>query len=72
MRCRRAGRVMLKLTLPDVPDFYSAADQAPARGPGCRAFRRLHAGRRLQTPRRQSRHDRELLAGPDRRADSIR
>jgi hypothetical protein len=35
------------------------------RGQGCRAFGRLYARRRLQTPRRQSRHDRELLAGPD-------
>ena len=67
-----AGRkVMLKLTIPDVPDFYAPLVEAPARGPGRRAFRRLYAGRRLQAPRRQSRHDRELLAGPGRRPQAF-
>ena len=62
-----AGRkVMLKLTIPDVPDLYPAADRPPARRPGRGALRRLYARRRLQASRRQSRHDRELLAGPGR------
>ena len=55
---------MLKLTLPDVPDFYAPLINHPAGGPRRRAVRRLYAGRRLQAPRRQSRHDRELLARP--------
>ena len=50
---------MLKLTIPDVPDFYSGADQAQKRGEGRRAVRRLHQGGRLQAPRLEPRHDRQ-------------
>ena len=68
-----AGRqVMLKLTIPDVPDFYSPLINHKRRRPGRRAFRRLHARRRLQAPRRQSRHDRELLARADAKASRRR
>ena len=48
------------------------AHRPPARGTGRRTVRWLHAGRRLPAPRRQSRHDRKLLAGPCRRADACR
>ena len=54
---------MFKLTLPDVAGPLRAAHRAPARRPGRRPLRRLHEGRRVQTPRGQSRHDRQLLAG---------
>ena len=68
-----AGRkVMFKLTLPEVPDFYHAADQGQAGRPRRRAVRRLHPGRRVRTPRRKSWHDRELLARARRRALSDR
>ena len=35
---------MLKLTIPDVPDFYSALVNHRSVAQGRRAFRRLHAG----------------------------
>ena len=48
------------------------AGERQARCQGCRAVRRLYAGRRLQAARAQSRHDRELFAGPGRRPAGIR
>ena len=59
-------KVMLKLTLPGRAGFYTPLIKHPARGARRGAVRRLYAGRRLQAPRRQSRHDRELLARADR------
>ena len=41
-------RVMLKLTIPDVADFYSTAGGPSARGQRRRAVRRLHASGCLQ------------------------
>ena len=62
-----AGRkVMFKVTLPEVPDFYAPLDQGQAGRTRRRALRRLHPGRRLRAPRQKSRHDRELLARPRR------
>ncbi len=49
----------------------STADQTSAHREGCRALRRLHASRCVQTPLRQSRHDRELLAGSGRRPQTV-
>ena len=51
--------------------FLFAADETQARGQGCRAIRRLYAGRCLQAARRQSRHDRELLTGADGRPETF-
>ena len=66
---RPAGgpQVMLKLTIPRRPDLYAPLVEPQARRPGRRAVRRLYAGRRLQAPGRESRHDRELLARAGRR-----
>ena len=46
------------------PGFVFAARQPPARRPGCGIVRRLYPRGCVQTPRRQSRHHRELLARP--------
>ncbi len=60
-----AGRkVMFKLTLPEVPDFYAPLVRDKRVRACRRAVRRLHAGRGVQAPCRQSRHDREFLARP--------
>ena len=51
---------------PGSPGLLFAADKPQGGGQGCGAFRRLYTGRRLQAPRRQSRHDRQFFAGSDR------
>ena len=62
-----AGRkVMFKLTIPDVPDFYAPLIERPAGAARRRAVGRLYARRSLQEARRESRHDRQLLARADR------
>jgi fructose-bisphosphate aldolase class I len=63
-------RVMLKLTIPDVADFYRPLIEHACRA-GSRTFRRLHASRRLRTARFQSRHDRQFLKGIDQRTQGI-
>ena len=64
-------QVMLKLTLPDVAGSLFSADERQTRGAGGRTVRRLYAGRGLQAPRRQSRHDRELFASPGGRPQAF-
>ena len=62
-----AGRkVMLKLTIPDVPDFYLPLieDQRVVRVVAL--SRRLYPRRSLRTPGPRPRHDRELFARPRR------
>ena len=58
-----AGRkVMFKLTLPEAPDFYMPLIKEQAGRRVVALSGGKHPGRRLQAPRRQSRHDRQLLA----------
>ena len=58
-----AGRkVMFKVTITGSARLLCAVDQGQAGRARRRAIGRLYAGRRLQAPRRKSRHDRELLA----------
>ena len=60
-------RVMIKLTIPDVPDFYPQPDRAPASGPGGCALGRLFACAGVREVGGESGIDRQLLACIDRR-----
>ena len=68
MRLPAGQQVMLKLTIPDVPDFYAPLISAQPGAAGRGAVGRIYPRRRLPPAGGQSRHDRELLAGADRRA----
>jgi fructose-bisphosphate aldolase, class I len=64
------GQVMLKLSLPTVPDFYAAAGQASEGAEGRGAVGRAFARQGERDPGAEPRDHRQLQPGAERRASA--